>query len=548
MFSSIRRFLQRLSVGLGVFCLISLALAETLVVLKSGNLRSQPSISAEIVAKLNPSMEVESTGQYGEWYQVRLPDGISGWAHAILFASSVPATTKQLVVARDGNLRAAPSTDTTIIGTVSAAMQLDQIDQRDSWYRVRTPEGRIGWIHTVLIAQPPAESAPTPQTVAIHRRGNVRSGAGTGYRVITQLNPGDEVARLDSQTDWIRVRLSTGETGWIHQLLITPPAPLPATIRILKSGNLRAGPGTNFNIIAKLNPDDIVTEIRSEGEWFLVRTADQREGYIHQILTAVPADTDFKPVSDPIPVSSSLYTELANQIDQAETLRQRRQYDEATHQYQAILRQLPQLQNTGSPDPCTRFAVAISQYALAQSINTQEDPVIAEINESLRLVALGSPCNARATYTTQLWSKAITAHAALLSIFSSSHKPIDSLKTILLANPGLFPLAVEAHASRLVALYYTLVKPDYPQALTYLTQTAMIYSALIRNQVLLSPAQTENHFRALMELGIVMVKINRVDDGLNKFGQAYAIAERMKNKEWLDYYEKTVNTILDGIR
>lgn len=77
---------------------------------------------------------------------------------------------------------------------------------------------------TSTIAAPTA--APTTSTggtfgvIVASQPVNVRSGAGTGFAVVTILQPGTRVEILDEQEGWYEIRISEDTTGWIADFLI----------------------------------------------------------------------------------------------------------------------------------------------------------------------------------------------------------------------------------------------------------------------------------------------------------------------------------------
>jgi uncharacterized protein YgiM (DUF1202 family) len=54
---------------------------------------------------------------------------------------------------------------------------------------------------------------------------NLRSGAGTQYRIIGSLAPGDPVQVLERGDGWTRVRIGGGTEGWIAAGYLEPVAP-----------------------------------------------------------------------------------------------------------------------------------------------------------------------------------------------------------------------------------------------------------------------------------------------------------------------------------
>jgi hypothetical protein len=155
---------------------------------------------------------------------------------------------------------------------------------------------------------------------------NMRSGAGTGFNVVTQVRPGTVVTLLDGPVDsnnytWWRVRTPSGQEGWVvdfadnEETLLpgavvvdtTPPTAIPgnvdssvgsqlavgdtATVLLSRSNDtlrLRAEPSVGQ--ILKLMPSyTIVTVIggpvqRDGYTWWQLRTSDNVVGYAAEII------------------------------------------------------------------------------------------------------------------------------------------------------------------------------------------------------------------------------------------------------------------------
>lgn len=68
-------------------------------------------------------------------------------------------------------------------------------------------------------------AAQTTNWVTDEWRINLRSGAGTGFRILQVLETGDSVQVLERGGDWTQVRTSNGNVGWVpSQYLMDRPA------------------------------------------------------------------------------------------------------------------------------------------------------------------------------------------------------------------------------------------------------------------------------------------------------------------------------------
>lgn len=134
----------------------------------------------------------------------------------------------------------------------------------------------------VLAASVPMFSMTAGAEAAVYAKPtsylNVRSGAGMGYSVVRVISSDDSVTILDhSNTDWLKVKLSDGKTGYCsaNYLDITTKA------RTTEYLNMRSGAGTNYSVKQVLAPNTELTIIRFYGKnWAQIRTSGGATGYV----------------------------------------------------------------------------------------------------------------------------------------------------------------------------------------------------------------------------------------------------------------------------
>lgn len=120
---------------------------------------------------------------------------------------------------------------------------------------------------------------------------NLRTGAGQSYSVLLTMPKGTEVTILDdSQGEWAKVRLASGQEGYCSKEYLTAVGSLStATYGALATGdtavttanlNVRKGVGTSYGIVTTLAEGASVTILdSSHATWAKVRTASGLEGY-----------------------------------------------------------------------------------------------------------------------------------------------------------------------------------------------------------------------------------------------------------------------------
>ena len=116
---------------------------------------------------------------------------------------------------------------------------------------------------------------------------NLREGPGTVHDVLRRLAPGDRVSVEETLGKWARVRLPSGERGWVSlDYLAAAPSPGRGDVLfVARTGtgylNMRVGPGTGHAVIRRIYPGDRLLPLDRRGDWIAVRHATGSEGWVH---------------------------------------------------------------------------------------------------------------------------------------------------------------------------------------------------------------------------------------------------------------------------
>jgi len=123
--------------------------------------------------------------------------------------------------------------------------------------------------------------------------GRVREGPSLNSRIKFRLKKGQMVSIVEQKDEWYLIER---RTGWAHRSLFsheagaTEPTLLPSTEHLIKAtvrvpvGRVREGPSLNSRIKFRLKKGQMVSIVEQKDEWYLVKLADGRAGWAHQIL------------------------------------------------------------------------------------------------------------------------------------------------------------------------------------------------------------------------------------------------------------------------
>ena|GEM_PF-736390 len=204
-----------------------------------------PGTGYNIVGSAAAGDTVEVIGQTGAWDEVRTAGGTTGWIAAALVnldrqaSAAAPAAALPAAVTPTTtgvNVRSGPDTGHPVISSASAGDILVVEGQSGQWYKVRTPDGILGWIagwytRPVTAPVPTEPSAPAgdgssspssdPGTVTVSQPSvTLFGGPGTGSGIAGQVSRGTVLVVLRTLGSWAEVQLPSGATGWIPAALV----------------------------------------------------------------------------------------------------------------------------------------------------------------------------------------------------------------------------------------------------------------------------------------------------------------------------------------
>jgi len=118
------------------------------------------------------------------------------------------------VKAGKANIRSGPGTDKyEVLWEVERYYPVEVVRKQDGWVFFRDFEGDKGWIHGKLLGKGVTVITRTDLV-------NIRSGPGTQHDIIFKAEKGVPFQVLKRQGDWIHIRSTEGDDGWIHKKLV----------------------------------------------------------------------------------------------------------------------------------------------------------------------------------------------------------------------------------------------------------------------------------------------------------------------------------------
>jgi len=110
---------------------------------------------------------------------------------------------------------------------------------------------------------------------------NVRSGPGTNYDLLWQVEKYYPLIVLERKEGWIHFKDFEGDEAWIYNSLVEK---MDSVITIKDNCNVRSGPGTNNPIVFTVEKGVPFKVIKTQGKWLKIEHADGDQGWIFKGL------------------------------------------------------------------------------------------------------------------------------------------------------------------------------------------------------------------------------------------------------------------------
>ena len=110
---------------------------------------------------------------------------------------------------------------------------------------------------------------------------NVRSGPGTKYDTLWQVNKYYPIRIIKKVGSWSQFVDFEGDKGWIYSSLVRK---IPSVITVKENCNIRSGPDTKYSVVFQTEKGVAFKVIKRKGSWIHVQHEDGDKGWIYNAL------------------------------------------------------------------------------------------------------------------------------------------------------------------------------------------------------------------------------------------------------------------------
>ncbi len=161
-----------------------------------------------------------------------------------------------IVNTADLNIRTGNGIEFPVVGVLNINDEVKIYEEAGNWYRIGVDQ----WIHkhyVVITFSKKIGIVNDPTGL------NVRSGPSVNNSIVDVLADGSEVEIFDKKERWYNI----GENRWVYAPLVRIIEMKTARVNAPSFLNVRSGPGTNYEIVRRVQRDTLVTILEEEGNW-----------------------------------------------------------------------------------------------------------------------------------------------------------------------------------------------------------------------------------------------------------------------------------------
>ena len=274
------------------------ALAEQKGVVRGGwlILRAAPSFSGTIKSSYPSGTTVTITGQFGSWYAVIAPDGLTGYMLGDYLqvyggGGSLPEETTAYVTSSNGlnvRLRSGPGKGYSILASYAPGTKCTILSAGKNWCRIQIGS-YTGYMMTRYLTNTPSVPTPTPKpepsgeypvyVTSKNGKGvNLRSGPSKTFSSIGFYSVATPATMITKGKTWSYIRVGN-RYGYMMTQFLTETEPVhpvtPGSAYVVsangKSVNLRARATTASGIIRSFKVGTPLTIITRGTDWYFIQ-------------------------------------------------------------------------------------------------------------------------------------------------------------------------------------------------------------------------------------------------------------------------------------
>ena len=128
------------------------------------NIRSDSTVSSQIICNLNKGKRVEVVKELYDWYKIKLPKNAPSFIRSDMISAINDKTAR--VIKDKVNIRLKPNESSPVLGRVDKNEIINILKTRDGWYGIEPVINSFGWINKKFVDKLPSKEIFTETKTA----------------------------------------------------------------------------------------------------------------------------------------------------------------------------------------------------------------------------------------------------------------------------------------------------------------------------------------------------------------------------------------------
>lgn len=204
-----------------------------------------------------------------------------------------------LIKAKVVNVRTGPMLSYNVMGQLKQGDQVQVLEQKNGWDKIRLDGNKIGWIASWLLDTQEVDSATNAVGNINSDRVNIRQYATTNSKILAQLAKGDQINVVYSKDDWSQI-IFDDQVGWVNNKLFdltssdeTDNRKILNNVYVIKPTiPLYSKANRNSAVLDNLQQSESLSVLGSSGDYYQIKSNKNITGYVARnlVTTEIPRD------------------------------------------------------------------------------------------------------------------------------------------------------------------------------------------------------------------------------------------------------------------
>ena len=263
----------------------------TLYTYQETNIRLGPGLQYGQLIRLQPNESLEVIAKFDDWYNVKLPDGNTGYVRSdVVSKAPVQATTvksQELFASQITQVYSEPDDNSDLTAMLQVGTKVLRKSVKGNWAYVITPSGKRGWVSNKLLQAESVEPINfeirdiTVDYGTLETTGevNLRTGANILSEKIGIIKKGQRIKKIGFEKGWYAVETEQGRgyisADYAKDITIRP-------VITLKEIDVKESRSMGSRTIGEWYAGRVLKPFEQVGAWYAVPSNAGERGWIRK--------------------------------------------------------------------------------------------------------------------------------------------------------------------------------------------------------------------------------------------------------------------------